>query len=265
MWAVIDGATDKSGMSYHWNARDISSGRFAAEVIAAGLCDLPPDVTATAAITQLSAALDTALQAQRPGVESWQRPSASVVIFNAHHQQVWSVGDCQFATQVPGQPPRLTQVRKSIDEVTSSARVAYLNALDAAGTPWDPTGGTPDPGREFILPLLERQGALANYPSTYGYPVLNGTAVPESMINVTCVDDSVERVVLASDGYPSLAPHGQLSLTAAEDHLRECLDADPACVGALAGTKALMAGAESFDDRAWCDITRDAYQPRRVR
>jgi hypothetical protein len=57
----------------------------------------------------------------------------------------------------------------------------------------------------------------------------------------------VEDLVLASDGYPEILP----TLAETEARLAELLAEDPSCVGVLRGTKGVMAGQISFDDRAY--------------
>lgn len=63
-----------------------------------------------------------------------------------------------------------------------------------------------DTGREFILPLLERQMTFQNNPSAgpYWFPVINGFDVPSEGIRILSLPEGIETVVLASDGYPYL-------------------------------------------------------------
>ena len=79
--------------------------------------------------------------------------------------------------------------------------------------------------------------------------------MPAELVNSRDVT-SAQTVVLASDGYPKLAPDGVLSHDAAEAWLQAALKADPECTGLLAGTKALAVGLASFDDRAWLHLQR---------
>ena len=253
--AVIDGATDKSGLWYHHEGERVTSGRFAALVAAEALRRVDPQVPAPAAAAAISRDLDAALAAQRPGITSPQRPSASVMVLNAARNQLWWVGDTRAAIRRRDRSVIELVTTKRVDEVATKMRCAYLAALAAAGQAWDPQQPTPDPGRAAILPFLEIQGALANTTGPYGYGVINGLPVPDTHVGTLDLADVVE-VVLASDGYPRLSLDGQLRREVAESHLAALLERDPSCVGPLAGTKAHLSGCRSFDDRAWLHLVR---------
>lgn len=254
LYAVIDGATDKSGLSYTWRGEHVTSGRFAALCLAERLRSLDPGLTPAAAAAELTAALDDALTAQHPNLPATHRPAASAAVFNPHREEIWWFGDCRHAIRRDDGHVHQTRPELPVDAATSTARAAYLAALTAAGHGWDPASGTPDPGRAFILPLLTRQGALANHTGPFGHSAFNGTPIPRHLIGQAATDGAVE-IVLASDGYPDLAPNGRLRRADAETHLADALTADPACIGPLRGTKAMTAGLRSFDDRAWLHLT----------
>jgi hypothetical protein len=167
------------------------------------------------------------------------RPTASVVVFDAALRAVWRVGDCPF--RIDG---ALHSEPKRIDEVTSTFRAAFL-----AASP-EPQGTT-DVGREAILPLLRIQGALANKPGEFGYGVIDGREVPREFIEVFHIPGDASEIVLASDGYPTLPA----TLADAEADLAALLLTDPLCTGPLRGTKGLIPGQSSFDDRAWVRLT----------
>ena len=99
------------------------------------------------------------------------------------------------------------------------------------------------------MPLIEKQLWFENRPGMFGYPVLNGLNFAEEMIKVWSVPDGVE-VVLASDGYPELCG----TLAESEKRLKEILAEDPLCIGRNAGTKGVMEGLESFDDRTYARV-----------
>jgi hypothetical protein len=252
-FAVIDGATDKTGLTYQWCGVAVSSGRFAAEVVAEVLRNHQPASPAELVVA-CTAALRRAVEGQHPGLSAELLPSASVVSFEVKDDTLWFVGDTQAAWVGSDGSVGLVSPRKEIDTVTAQFRAAVHAALEASGTPWDGKGS--DPGREAILPLLRLQGALVNTAGPYGYSVLNGSPVPVEQIVVLDLS-SASTVVLASDGYPSLAPEGRPCLAAAEEYLASALVRDPLCVSILCSTKGLQPGQVSFDDRAWLELRRN--------
>ena len=103
-----------------------------------------------------------------------------------------------------------------------------------------------DPGRACILPLLRRQFLLANQDRPYGYDVLDGFAIHSHHVSVYPVPPQTQ-VVLASDGYPVLKD----TLAESEKSLDELLQKDPQCLRENRGTKGLVKGNQSFDDRTY--------------
>ncbi|WP_231954516.1 hypothetical protein [Actinoplanes derwentensis] len=64
---------------------------------------------------------------------------------------------------------------------------------------------------------------------------------------VRSVPEDVTELVMASDGYPVIGR----TLAESESVLADLLERDPWCVRELAGTKGVLAGQTSFDDRAY--------------
>ncbi|HUR08414.1 MAG TPA: hypothetical protein VM347_38150 [Nonomuraea sp.] len=140
-----------------------------------------------------------------------------------------------------------------VDRVLAGARAAYLHCLFAAGASSDDLAAV-DPGRALILPVLERQSALANCEDAgpFGYGVLDGRPVPRRFIETFQLHDDACEVVLASDGY--LRPSA--TLASAEAELDTSLRADRLRILAHAATKGVVPGADSFDDRAYVRLAR---------
>jgi hypothetical protein len=235
--AVVDGATDKSGITIDSPYGPISTGRFAADVVAGVLERSTPGVSPAAMVAEITATLDAAIERTIGNVRPHDRPAASVVVFDPTARLVWRVGDCALRIDDTVFAPH-----KRIDQVTSDFRSAML-----AATP--PTGDH-DHGREAVLPLLRMQGVFANTIGEFGYGVLNGTSVPSEYLEVFSLAVDATEIVLASDGYPELSAN----LGVAEARLAALLEIDPWCVGPLRSTKGLQPGLQSFDDRAWVRI-----------
>jgi hypothetical protein len=70
------------------------------------------------------------------------------------------------------------------------------------------------------------------------------------LVVVHPVPDGIDELMIASDGYPVIGE----TLATSESELALLLEKDPWCVAELAGTKAVLPGQVSFDDRAYLRI-----------
>jgi hypothetical protein len=104
----------------------------------------------------------------------------------------------------------------------------------------------------MILPLLMVQGAFQNDGwSEFGRGALDGKRVPGRFRER--VRPVSREIILASDGYPELLG----TLAESEEALAAALAADPLRIYARhPGTKAVAAGARSFDDRSYIRLRR---------
>lgn len=234
--AVLDGATDKSGLRYD----DMTGGRFAVLVLADALDDLHADTDLTDCVKHLSVRLNAAI-VLACGDEPADRPCAVAGIYSRSRRQLWRIGDVGLRIA-----DRALLASKRIDVVTGSARAAMTAALLEDGVTPEQVRDS-DPGRAFILPLLARQHVFVNHlTSPWGYAALNGRPVPSRLLERYDAPAGTD-VVIASDGYPR--PEG--TLAAAESELAASLANDPFRVGEDYGTKGVAPDAESFDDRAY--------------
>jgi hypothetical protein len=188
-----------------------------------------------------------------PGLPAAERPSAAVTVYSAARREIWQVGDVGF--WYAGLADGVGQPRKLVDQVATAMRVAVIAAEMAAGPfdldlDLDTADAEADPGRVAARALISRQGALRNTTGVYGYAGIDGRPVPESLVLVHPVPAGVGELVLASDGYPVLGG----TLAECEAALAGLLARDPWCVAELAGTKGLVSGQVSFDDRAYLRV-----------
>jgi hypothetical protein len=249
-YAVIDGATDKTGLRYLSRGREVTAGRFAAETIAEAVETATGTRGPREIIARAGEMLAEARERQHPGLSRSDYPSAAVAVLHDASRQALIVGDCRIAWTEPQQTSEVAGFAPP-DEILAGMRALVHAALAANGQRWN--GEDEDPGRAAIMPALRVQGFLANRPGPFGYSIVNGEDVPEEL--TVAVDlTAARRVVLASDGYPRLSVGHGLSLAAAEEHLAGLLTTDPLCVGALRGTKGLRRGQRSFDDRTWLEL-----------
>ena len=247
--AVIDGVTDKSGIDYEHAGETVTSGRFAALVVAEALAlvdAMVPAPDAGWAVSRISRHLDTAVCEQQPSLPRSRRPGCALLVYSAVRHEVWRVGDCSWRFGGAAHPGHL-----AYDDLTAGLRRAITQAhLDDGWSVEDLA--VADPGRAAIQGLLEAQGMFANRAHDLGYGVVNGTPVPGRFLEVDRLHGS-GPLVLTSDGYPEIAA----DRLASDRRLAELLDSDPLCIGPLLGTKAPAPGATAYDDRTWVSLRVD--------
>jgi len=243
---VIDGVTSKT--QRRWDGK--TGGRIAAEIIKEAFDHIPFDATARQTVDILTAAIH-ALYKQYEVTDvvqddAVQRAVACFVALSIERKEVWFVGDCQCMLN-----QECIQYTKEIDDITANARSLFLEAEIAKGKTIEELREH-DTGREFILPLLERQMTFQNNPAAgqYWFPVIDGFDVPDEGIHVLSLTPDVKTIVLASDGFPYLKG----SLEASEQALQGVFQDDPLLFRKYKSTKGLQQGNLSFDDRAYVKI-----------
>ena len=232
--AVFDGATPKTAIAL---PNGLSPGQYVADTLAKAISQLAPDMTCENAVTLLSARIT-------PGIGE-----ASGIIYSSARREIWSVGDCQCAMIREDGTLSNFQDRKLIDEILSQWRADIIRSMLSRGicTPTDIQ--QQDSGRKIIQPFITRQVRYQNLPQEHrlAFGVFDGKPIPERFIRIIPVPEDVREIILASDGYPQLAP----TLQETEILLQQLLQQDPLCIGPLAGTKGIKAGNASFDDRTY--------------
>lgn len=243
--AVIDGVTTKSTRKY----LNETPGRACSQLLMKALEGLPDRSTAKQAVEYLTSSVFSMYN--QLGIEERvlncpaERASAGVVIFSNYRNEIWMVGDCQCMVD-----KTVYTNAKPIDSLLSDIRSLYIQTELKLGKSFDDILST-DGGREFILPLLERQHVFQNSfeKNEFTYGVIDGFNVPESEIKVINLSHPI-HLILASDGYPCLFE----TLTQSEKYLNEILKSDPLCFQKFKSTKGLKPGNSSFDDRAFLRI-----------
>lgn len=233
--AVIDGVTSKSEKLINGK----SGGIACAEAIFDAIKKAPEDIDAKT-FTKL---LTDAVSSLYDITEEKGYAAASVIAYSNTRKEIWSIGDCQCI--INGEK-HLHE--KAIDKELSEIRAKHLEEEIAKGVN-EKDLLSHDTGREIILSRLKEQHKFANKICEYGYPVINGTSVPEEMIVVYKIKNG-DEIVLASDGYPVLCD----TLEESEKLLSEELKNNPLCYKNYKSTKGIKAGNCSFDDRAYVKI-----------
>ncbi|WP_018753843.1 hypothetical protein [Paenibacillus sanguinis] len=166
---------------------------------------------------------------------------AVAVIYSDWHREIWLIGDCQFI--IDGQWH--LNAKKS-DIVLAEMRSLILQIHDLKGNPR--VKHEQDEGRQIILPWILESAVFANNDLTeFGYAVLNGEPIPQSLIKVFPLGAGKHEIILASDGYPTL----ENTLEKTEQRLREQIASDPMCYRNYLSTKGMTKHSLSFDDRTY--------------
>ena len=243
--AVIDGVTSKSTRKYNLE----SSGKVCSQLLKKAFEDLPVKSTAKQAVEFLTSAVFALYK--ELGIEEQilndpiERASACIVMYSRFRNEIWMVGDCQCLVD-----SKHYSNTKSIDSLLSDIRSLFIQTELKLGKPLVVLRAN-DTGREFILPLLERQTVFQNSleKNEFRYGVIDGFKVPQSEIKVIKLNDPTQ-IILATDGYPRLFE----TLDQSEKYLEKVLQNDPLCFQEFKSTKGLQSGNISFDDRAYLKI-----------
>ncbi|TPF85451.1 hypothetical protein BW13_10815 [Bifidobacterium sp. UTCIF-37] len=264
--AVVDGVTGKS-VRHPW---DPSGGVVAKDTMLDALASLSADAGMRDVQYLVDERFRAAYQAHPLGPsffehEPLERLQANAVVYSVSKGEAWLFGDCQI--MVNGvQTPTLKKVDELLGDLRSFAAQALhlmeagkkrdaegerdtLDDVGDAGTAETAAGtrkSPDDPAREMILPFLRLQSQFANRRGEYGYFVFDGFTDPTYPIQVVPVRPG-DEVVLASDGYPLLAP----TLDGSERELERLRHEDPQLIREYRSTKGFTAGLRSFDDRTY--------------
>lgn len=240
--AIIDGATSKSKVPIN----DKSSGRFAMEKIKEALSVLNAKENAFSAMKFISdhlaqsyKNLDIYEKLEKAPIE---RATASMVVYSKIQKELWLVGDCQAFIN-----DKFISNNKKIDEVLGEARACFIQSELISGKTIEDLL-LEDTGRDFIFPMLQRQGIYQNNPiqTEYSYGCIDGINLLEDGIKIYDASNA-KSIVLASDGYPKLFN----TLNKSESYLEFIIKNDPLCFKYHKSTKGLQKNNKSFDDRAY--------------
>lgn len=240
--AVIDGVTSKG--TRLWDGK--ASGCYAKDILAEYL-QQGQEIERQSAVwllTNLDRILSEKVEDNVKSAKSLpceEYPRASIIIYNDIYKEIWSYGDCQCRIN-----ERVYTHSKKIDELNAKLRAFYLEYQILQGVSIEELEQN-DLGRKAIKQNLMMQFAFENKQGYFGYPVLNGMGIEESMIRRYPVAKG-DMVILASDGYPVLREN----LNESEKELDDIRKNDPMCFRLYRSTKGIKKGNISFDDRVFC-------------
>ena len=230
--AVIDGVTSKTSKLINGKA----GGKIAAETIGNTIRVMDKNIS----IRDFTKLITENISRLYEKGEEKGYIAATVIIYSKERNEIWNIGDCQC---IINEEKHLHE--KKIDIELSEKRVSFLKEALKNGITEEELL-IKDIGREQIILFLKEQHKFANRECEYGYPVVNGSPIPESMIFVYKIN-SGDEVILASDGYPFLCN----SLEESEKLLEKELKENPLCYKNYKSTKGVSKGNCSFDDRTY--------------
>lgn len=244
--AVIDGSTSKTP---HHLSPDMKNGRYAMVLISEYIQhELKPESTVEDFCEGVTSYIYNKVYRQQGIEEQMQahpeeRITASAILYSKAKNEVWMVGDCQAI--IDG---KLYENNKPFEDIVARRRVELIRQ-----------GFTPQEARKTIEPLLIQamlEGQNKTYTVIDGFPIYQkGVKVvslnaPQKNVETDVADSlplPTKEIVLASDGYPFLKP----TLTESEEALAHLLAYDPQCTHEFIGTKGIVVGNKSFDDRTY--------------
>lgn len=246
---LIDGATSKSDIDFDSKTQGVIAGELIEKVVRS----MPNDITLPSFISEINKQFHSFYAGVGMTDHMEKHPvdklNASLIIYSDHHNEVWSVGDCQAIID-----NTFFRKTKIIDTILSDLRAFITESCIRQGMSTEELQ-LKDTGREKILEYLKEQTLFQNHfpDSMYSYGVLDGSPIaPTQVENISLTGSDSPYLILATDGYPKLFP----SLSESEAYLEYILKNDPLCYHLFKSTKGLKKGNNSFDDRAFIKIER---------
>ncbi len=228
--AVFDGETNKGAPVLP------SPGWQAAQALVCAVEDLPRSSDPSVVVKHLQAAVAS--------VGDGKSVAAVGVVLDVCSRRLIRVGD--VAVGIFGQ---FHYRHKLVDEVAAAARAALLQSCLQNGHQLKELLAD-DPGRKMILPLLQASKSWRNQEdSVYGFASLDGGTTPDALIDVFDIPRDTE-VIMATDGYID----ARSTLRESEELLARLLETDPLRIGTPPGTKGVLPGNDSFDDRTYVRV-----------
>ena len=173
------------------------------------------------------------------------RLTCSVVVFSRLCREIWMIGDCQC--MVIDAQRAIVDCQYYDNPKPYEAELAAMRADEASRQLAE--GKTVDDlcRNDTARPVIISRMIETMRQQNVTYSVVDGFPIPRQHVHVIPLDFRPWEIVLASDGYPHLAP----TLAETEAWLDEQRRNDPLNIGEFKATKAFVEGNNSFDDRSY--------------
>ena len=242
---VFDGVTSRAGLTLN----GMSTGTFAAGVLAKALAQLPPDIGAPQAVLSLNNTLkeksvEAAGAEGKTFAETWSWPGAALLVYSRARKEIWRVADSTFVMDGKAnykffpQETTVAELRRAFFCAKLAKGMTEAQLLDD-DISWD-----------LITPIIGELKIFANHDGPFGYGVLNGSTVPKVHIEVFPAVGAQE-LIFASGGYPTVLT----TLADTEAELKRVLAEDPLMYRLHPQVKGVKKGHVSFDDRSYIRFT----------
>lgn len=238
--AVIDGVTSKSDFTY----KGKTTGKLASEIIKDVLEKANKEVCINEIIKEINKEFTKFYQTvEFPYSKTEKGLQAVCAIYSEFYHEIWMIGDCQVAVD-----EKVYLNPKKSDTILAELRSLILKTIKKSEVNEEGQIEATKLARKVIEPWILKATIFANNPdSEFGYAVVNGSDIPESLIKIIKLGSDAHEVILTSDGYPQIKAN--LKLT--EEYLNKILKEDKDCDTLFLSTKGVVEGNQSFDDRTY--------------
>lgn len=235
---VADGATTLKGVLIE----GLSPGKIASSLVIDYFSKAKANITFYKAIEDLEKIFQNWYYNHKN--EFSDRITTSFVVLNKERKELWFLGDC--CAKVDN---ILYCYNKKIDDFTTNLRVLTIKNSIRDGKITYKECLKNDIGRKAIAPIIDSQVQFQNCndSSEYCYGVLDGYPTLKRDIHIVKLDDTINSIILTSDGYPIIED----TLEKSEDKLQSILEEDPLMIYNFPTTKGLTPNNSSFDDRSY--------------
>ena len=242
--AVIDGVSSQSQIRF----KDKKLGKIICDILLEAIPKLDEKFNCFQAIDFLNEYILKYYKEQglfdKLSDDAANQPSASVIIYSKHYNQIWLIGDCMalYGEIILENPLKIDELYSSIRKMT----IEYL--LDTGYT--EEQLLEDDIAKKFVQNLSKRQPYIRNkiFNSEYDFVVIDGFNKPDKNL-VKCIDvpNDIKEIVFTSDGYRKPFP----TLKESEEYIQYIKKVDPLCYKKFSYERGFYKNQESYDDRAY--------------
>ncbi|MDO4439432.1 MAG: hypothetical protein Q4B86_08360 [Eubacteriales bacterium] len=234
---VIDGVTSKSDFTYDGK----TTGKLASDIIRGVLEKMNREDSIDVFLNKVNEQFnDFYKEVEFPYSIKEKGLQAVCAVYSDYYREIWLIGDCQVS--VDG---KVYLNPKKSDEILADMRSLVLHILKKENVDWPEAQKR---ARDIIETWILKANVFANKAEPpFGYAVINGNEIPDSLIKIIKLDSNPHEIIFTSDGYPKV----KSDLKKSEEYLNTILEQDKSCYELYLSTKGINKGQKSFDDRTY--------------